>query len=52
MALPGRGKRGGCRVIYLHVNSTPRIYFVYLFPKNEEVDLSADQKKSLKTNRA
>jgi len=48
MGLPGRGKRGGCRVIYLHVKSASCIYFVYLYPKNEEVDLSADQKKQLK----
>jgi hypothetical protein len=48
MRLPGRGKRGGCRVIYLHVKSASRIYFVYLYPKNEAVDLSADQKKTLK----
>ncbi len=45
MRLPGRGKRGGCRVIYLYVRSAARIYFVYLYPKNEQVDLSADQKK-------
>ena len=48
MGLPGRGKRGGCRVIYLYVKSASRIYTVYLYPKNEEVDLSADQKKILK----
>ena len=48
MGLPGRGKRGGCRVIYVHVRSASRIYFVYLYPKDEEVDLSADQKKTLK----
>ena len=48
MGLPGHGKRGGCRVIYLHVNSASRIYFVYLYPKNEEVDLSEAQKKALK----
>ena len=48
MGLPGRGKRGGCRVIYLYVQPASRIYFVYLYPKNEEVSLSNDQKKSLK----
>ena len=48
MGLPGRGKRGGCRIVYLHVRSASRIYFVYLYPKNEEVDLSAGQKKTLK----
>ncbi len=47
MALPGRGKRGGCRVIYLYLKSASRIYFVYLYPKNEEVDLSAEHKKTL-----
>lgn len=48
MSLPGRGKRGACRVIYLHVKSAHRIYFVYLYPKNEEVNLSAVQKRILK----
>jgi len=48
MGLPGRGKRSGCRVIYLHVKSASRIYFVYLYPKNEEVDLAAEQKRQLK----
>jgi len=48
MGLPGRGKRGGCRVIYLYVKASSRIYFVYLYPKNEEVDLTTNQKKQLK----
>jgi hypothetical protein len=48
MGLPGRGSRGGCRIIYLHAKSAARIYFVYLYPKNEEIDLSAAQKKQLK----
>jgi hypothetical protein len=48
MGLPGRGKRGGCRGIYLHVKSASRIYLVYLYPKNEEVDLSPGQKMILK----
>jgi hypothetical protein len=48
MGLPGRGKRGGCRVVYLHVKAASRVYFVYLYPKNEELDLSGEQKKTLK----
>ena len=48
MGLEGRGKRGGCRIIYLHVKSAARIYFLYLYPKNEAVDLTAAQKKALK----
>ncbi len=48
MGLPGRGKRGGCRIIYLYVKRASRIYFVYLYPKNEEVDLSFEQRKRLK----
>ena len=47
MGLPGRGKRGGCRVIYLYVKPASRIYFVYLYAKNEAVDLSSEQKKLL-----
>jgi hypothetical protein len=48
MGLPGRGKRGGCRVVYLYAKSAARIYFIYLYPKNEEADLSAEQKRALK----
>src|SRR5579862_926271 len=48
MGLPGRGKRGGCRIIYVYIKRASRVYFVYLYPKNEEVDLDADQRNSLK----
>ena len=48
IALAGRGKSGGCRIIYLYVKSAARIYLMYLYPKNEAVDLTADQKKTLK----
>jgi hypothetical protein len=48
MGLPGRGKRSGCRVIYLHVASASRIYFVFLYPKNEDVDLTHWQRLALK----
>ena len=36
MGLPGRGKRGGCRIIYLHVKSASRIYFIYLIRRTKK----------------
>ncbi len=48
-ALPGRGKRGGARVIYLYVEVRGRIYFLLAYAKNEQVDLTLGQKKALRT---
>jgi hypothetical protein len=48
MGLPGRGKRAGCRIIYIYVKTAARIYFAYLYPKNEEIDLTPGQKQDLK----
>lgn len=44
----GKGKRGGCRVIYLHIPEAQRIYFITIYSKDERDDLTAEQKKVLK----
>ena len=44
----GKGKRGGLRIIYLHVPEAGCIYFVAVYGKDEQDDLTADQKRQLK----
>jgi len=44
----GKGKRGGARVIYLHVPEANVIFVMDIYGKGEQEDLSADQKKVLK----
>lgn len=46
-ALPGRGKRGGARVIYFLRSTAGTIYLLYAYPKNEQTDLSVDHRKLL-----
>ncbi|GAB1615264.1 type II toxin-antitoxin system RelE/ParE family toxin [Pseudomonas sp. NGC7] len=48
IAAKGHGKRGGARVIYYHFISKSHIAMLYIYPKNEQPDLSAEQRKSLK----
>ena len=43
-----KGKRGGDRVIYLHVPEADVIFLMDIYSKGEQEDLSADQKKILK----
>lgn len=45
---PGMGKRGGVRVIYYNVTRKGRIYLALVYPKNEQDDLTEEQKKVLK----
>jgi mRNA-degrading endonuclease RelE of RelBE toxin-antitoxin system len=47
-ALRGKGKRGGLRVIYYWDPGEDVIYLIYLYSKNELVDLRADQLKQLR----
>ena len=44
----GKGKRGGARVIYLHVPDAKRFYLLDIYGKNEKDDLSAEAKKLLR----
>lgn len=45
--LPGRGKRGGARVIYYHWVSKEQCYLVYAYAKNAAADLTKDQLRRL-----
>jgi hypothetical protein len=43
----GKGKRGGARIIYLHVPEADWIYLLDIYDKDERADLSPDEKKIL-----
>lgn len=47
--LEGRGKSGGVRSIYYWMRADDHIYMLYAYPKNEQEDLTPEQKKTLKT---
>lgn len=41
----GHGKRGGGRVIYVDIFEKEKIYFLFAYPKNVQVNLTEQQKK-------
>ena len=43
-----KGKRGGARVIYLHVRAAARFYLLDVYGKDEKDDLSANEQKQLR----
>jgi hypothetical protein len=43
-----KGKRGGARVIYMHVAEADIIFLMDIYGKDEQEDLTAQQKKILK----
>lgn len=43
----GKGKRGGMRVIYYWIVSDEQIFMLLAYPKNQQDDLTADQKRLL-----
>jgi hypothetical protein len=47
VALPGRGKRGGARVVYYL--SVPRavLFMLTAYPKNEQDDLTSNQRRAI-----
>jgi hypothetical protein len=45
--LPGRGKSGGARIIYYHINDKDLIYLVFAYAKNRLENLTGDQLKQL-----
>jgi hypothetical protein len=47
LAMPGRGKRGGARVIYLHVPEAGWIFLLHAYGKGEKDDLRQQEKKAL-----
>jgi len=46
--LPGKGKRGGVRVIYYWVTKEHQILFLTAYAKNEAGDLSPDTIKAIR----
>ncbi|MCV5830130.1 type II toxin-antitoxin system RelE/ParE family toxin, partial [Escherichia coli] len=44
----GMGKRGGIRIIYYNVTRNGRIYLALIYRKNEQDDLTEEQRKALK----
>ena len=44
----GHGKRGGARIIYYWFVSSDKIGMLAAYPKNQQADLTAGQKKILK----
>lgn len=49
VAANGHGKRGGARVIYYHFISRSQIALLYIYRKNEQPDLSTEQRKALRS---
>lgn len=43
----GKGKRGGIRIIYLHIPIVSRFYLLDLYDKDAKEDLNPDEKKVL-----
>jgi hypothetical protein len=43
MRLPGRGKSGGARVIYMHVEAVQTVILFYVYTKAKADDLTAQQ---------
>jgi hypothetical protein len=48
IAARGKGKSGGARVIYLHLEEPQVIYLVYVYEKGEADDLTPAEKQELK----
>lgn len=46
--LPGRGKRGGARVIYFLRSRAGQIFLLFLYPKNVRSDLSPSELRTLR----
>lgn len=44
----GKGKRGGCRVLYLHVPNYARILLIDIYGKDEQDDFSQEDLKDFK----
>ncbi len=47
VALTGRGKRGGARVVYYYLDTTIPIYALAMYAKNMKTDLTSQEKKAL-----
>ena len=49
IALPGRGKRGGARVVFLFSGENVPVFLLTVFAKNEKADLNAAERAKLIT---
>jgi hypothetical protein len=47
-SMPGRGKRGGSRVIYFVQVAEGKLYLLYLYSKNARTDLTLTQLRTLR----
>jgi hypothetical protein len=47
-SLPGRGKRGGARVVYVYFLSRGDVYLMTAYAKNEKVDLSPKDRSAIR----
>jgi mRNA-degrading endonuclease RelE of RelBE toxin-antitoxin system len=45
--IPGRGKRGGLRIVYFWDEPSETFYMLYAYPKNVQEDLTAQQVRFL-----
>ena len=43
----GKGKRGGCRVIYYWDSESEAVYMLFVYPKNVQEDLTSAQARAL-----
>ena len=43
-----KGKRSGARVLYVDIELKEKIYFINVYSKDEQSDLSPDEKKTFK----
>ena len=46
--LPGKGKRGGARIIYYWDKATDRVYMLAAYPKNRQETLTSEQLRTLR----
>jgi hypothetical protein len=44
----GKGKRGGFRYLFLYLEDRGQIHLLYLLDKDEQEDLSTDERKALR----
>jgi len=47
--LRGKGKRGGYRYLFLYLENRNHIHLLFLLDKDEQEDLSDDERKALRT---
>ena len=47
VAVPGQGKRGAARIIYLYVEHKDRVYFILAYAKNKKSTLTESEKHQI-----